>query len=194
MVNSFIITPRYFTNPEVPGKRVRESGIEDRYKRAFEKTDNHFIIYKDDWSDGVIRYTVDNEIKFYGIQECKVDNTRSSFYARLTQGLAYIAQWVNQYPKIKEKFKVLILPTEKKIDIVYVENLLNSSFWSEFTFYYSEHRQKNIGNSASNFYEKSLDIQSLIWQYHERFKVSHRIIGRSLDLKEVTEEILQNCL
>ena len=65
MLNSFIITPEYFTLPET-GKVVRESGIEDRYIRAFEKVDAHFSINKDDNSDGVIRYcNEDNKILFF---------------------------------------------------------------------------------------------------------------------------------
>lgn len=193
MLNSFIITPKYFRTPENPWELVQEPGIEDRYKRAFEKTDPNFTIYKDDWSDGVIRYTVDNEVKFYGIQECKrSDNRIATYHSRIVQGLAYVASWLNQFPKAKDKFKVLILPTDERIDVVYLEDILKSSFWTQFCFYWLEHR-RHKKCSASNFYEKSMNIQALIWQYEPRFKTSHRLIGHELDLKNVTAEILRNC-
>lgn len=196
MVSSFIITPEYFKTPE-DGKIARESGIENRYNRALERTDPGFTVDKDDWSDGVIRYTVDGEIKFYGIQECKRLKTSNSIYERIVQGLAYVATWLSKYPELKSKFKVLVLPTEKFIDILYLDNLLNSSFWAEFCFYFDVHKNTRYGKdkgSASNFYSKSPDVVALIMDYKDRFCGSHRVIDEELDFKEVTEEILSNCL
>lgn len=191
MVSSFILTPDYFKIPE-NGVLARESGIENRYNRALERTDPNFTVDKDDWSDGVIRYTVNGEIKFYGIQECKRLKTNSSIWERITQGLSYVFSWLQQYPELKNKFKVLILPTEKYIDILYIDNLLNSSFWTEFCFYYNIHRSKK--GSASNFYQSSPDVRALIMDYKNKFCGSHRILQEELDFKEVTEEILKNCL
>lgn len=191
MCSSFILTPDYFKLPE-NGALVRESGIENRYNRALEMSDPHFQVNKDDWSDGVIRYIVDDEVKFYGIQECKRLASVNSLWERITQALVYVHDWITKFPKIKNKFKVLILPTEKFIDILYIEDLLKSSFWTEFSFYYSLH--KDSKGSASNFYKKSADIRALIMDYKNRLKGSHRVINKKLDYKEITEEILHNCL
>ena len=190
-MNSFIITPDYFKLPE-DGKLVRESGIENRYNRALERTDDHFTVDKDDRSDGVIRYTVNGEIKFYGIQECKRLARTNSIWERITQGLFYVCNWLEIYPELFKKFKVLVLPTEKFIDIIYINNLLNSSFWTQFKFYYHEHKLKK--GSASNFYKQSADIRALIMDYAPRLNITRKEIGQELDFKIVTEEILRNCL
>ncbi len=192
MVKSFILTPDYFKSPE-NHQVVRESGVEDRYKRAFSETDSHFSLCKDDYSDGVIRYTVDNEILFYGIQECKLNKSSDSYYSRIVQALAYVCTWTKVFPSTLSKFKVLILPTEKKIDIIYIEELLKSAFWPEFCFYYSEHIRGDK-HSASNFYKCSMDVRTLLIDYIDRIPTSHYEIGGELDLKIVTEEILENCL
>lgn len=192
MVKSFILTPDYFKSPE-SHQVVRESGVEDRYKRAFSETDSHFSLCKDDYSDGLIRYTVDNEVLFYGIQECKLNKSSDSYYSRIVQALAYVCAWTKLYPGTLHKFKVLILPTEQKIDVVYIETLLKSTFWSEFCFYYSEHTSMK-GHSASNFYKLNQDVRALLLDYLDRIPTSHYEIGEELDLKIVTEEILENCL
>lgn len=193
MLNSFIITPEYFTLLET-GKVVRESGIEDRYIRAFEKVDAHFSINKDDNSDGVVRYcNEDNKILFYGIQECKVHSRRGSIMERLVQSLAYVYDWINPKPELKPKFKFVHLPTEKESVIVYLDNLFGSMFWTEFTFYYELHKSKK-GCSASNFYKNSADVRVLISDYISRFRISCYDINNELDFKEVISEILNNCL
>lgn len=191
MVSSFIINSDYFKLPE-NGKLARESGIENRYNRALERTDPHFTVDKDDWSDGVIRYTVNNEVKFYGIQECKRLVSTNSIWERITQGLFYVYSWLRKNPELLQKFKVLILPTEKYIDIIYLNDLLNSSFWNQFCFYCEEHKLKK--GSASNFYKESSDVRALIMDYSKRLIGSRREIKGELDFKEVTEEILNNCL
>lgn len=192
MPNSFFLTPEYFEKPE-DKLTARETGIEDRYKRAFIATDEHFSLYKDDYSDGLLRYTVNNNVLFYGVQECKLAKTSDIFMSRIVQALAYISDWTNKFPKTLSKFKVLILPTEKRIDLIYVEDLLQSAFWPEFKFYYSEHKRK-AKMSASNFYKNSPDVSVLIREYIDRIPKSCYEIGRKLDLKIVTEEILKNCL
>lgn len=192
MINSFRITPDYFKLPE-DNKVARESGIEDRFKNAFVATDSNFSLYKDDYSDGLLRYTVNNEILFYGIQECKRANSSDVYYSRIVQSLAYVCDWTSKYPEVLNKFKVVILPTEKQIDILYIGELIKSAFWPEFCFYYSEHKLIK-GNSASNFYKRNLDIQALISDYIDRIPASHYAINDGLDLKIVTEEILENCL
>lgn len=191
MVSSFILTPDYFKLPE-NGELARESGIENRYNRALERTDSHFTVDKDDWSDGVIRYTVEGEVKFYGIQECKRLKKANSIWERLVQGLSYVYTWLEQFPELKPKFKVLILPTEKFIDVIYLDNLLNSVFWTEFGLYYQAHRSRK--GSACDFYKKSNDVRSLIMDYSARLCGTHRVLDKELDFKEVTEEILKHCL
>lgn len=191
MVKSFILTPEYFMLPET-NKVARETGIEDRYKRAFSETDSNFSLFKDDYSDGLVRYVANDEIQFYGVQECKRSDNSDVYYSRIVQALAYVYTWTLKYPKSLSKFKVLILPTEKQIDIVYVEDLLKSTFWTEFCFYYSEHRRTK-GNSASNFYRKNQDVRALICDYINRIPASHYAIGRGLDLKIVITEILEHC-
>ncbi len=192
MVKSFILTPDYFKLPE-SGKTPRESGIEDRYKRAFSETDSNFSFYKDDYSDGLIRYSVEDNVNFYGVQECKLSTTSDTYYSRIVQALSYVHIWTSVYPNTFPKFKVLVLPTEKQIDVLYIEDLIKSPFWTEFCFYYEEHK-RGKGHSASNFYKKSQDVRVLILEYLDRIPVSHYTIGNALDLKIVTEEILKNCL
>lgn len=192
MVKSFVITPDFFKAPE-SNTVVRETGVEDRYKRAFSETDSHFSLYKDDLSDGLIRYTVDNEVLFYGIQECKLAKSSDSYYSRIVQALAYAYTWTRRYPETLNKFKVLILPTEQRIDVLYIETLLKSTFWTEFCFYYSEYLDPKQRHSASNFYKNSPDVQTLIIDYLDRIPASHYEIGEELDLKIVIEEILEYC-
>lgn len=192
MINSFRITPEYFKLPE-DHKVARESGIEDRFKEAFVATDSNFSLYKDDYSDGLLRYTVNNEVLFYGVQECKKASSTDVYQSRIIQALSYVCDWTTKYPEVLSKFKVIILPTEKQIDILYIGDLIKSAFWHEFCFYYSEHKLIK-GNSASNFYKRNLDVQVLITEYIDRIPASHYAINNELDLKIVTEEILKNCL
>ena len=199
MTSSFILTPEYFQLSE-NGKLACEPGVENRYNRAFEGVDPNFSVNKDDKSDGVIRYKVGEEIKFYGIQECKrSDNKKESIYSRLAQSLVYIFLWIEQYPELKQKFKFIILPTDKVINIVYLDRLLDSVFWTEFCFYYDCHRNTRYGKaktkgSASNFYTYSYDVRALIMDYFNRIRISEYQIQEEFDFKIVVEEILNNCL
>ena len=194
MNNSFIITPEYFMLPE-SRQLPKESGIEDRFKEAFNKVDSNFTLYKDDHSDGVLRYCVDGKVKFYGIQECKLStNKKDTYHSRIIQAFAYVYTWIKMYPKSKDLFKVLVLPTDKVIDIIYIENILKSAFWTQFCFYYDMHRSLGKGHSASTFYKESKDVRILLIDYISRFNASHYVIGRELDFKIVVNEILSNCL
>lgn len=199
MVNSFVLTPEYFKLPE-NGELACEPGVENRYNRAFESVDPNFSVNKDDKSDGVIRYEVNGDILFYGIQECKrSDNKRESIYSRLVQSLAYIFLWVEKYPELKQKFKFVILPTDKIINVVYLDDLLNSTFWVWFSLYYDVHRNTRYGKnntkgSPSTFYAKSPDVQVLIQEYIDRLRIAEYKVGQELDFKIVVEEILDNCL
>lgn len=192
MINSFVLTPEYFNLPE-NGNLVKESGIENRFDRAFEKVDPHFSVNKDDDSDGVIRYELDGKILFYGIQECKRScNKNDSIYSMFAQSLAYVFLWLKQYPELKPLFKFVFLSTDKAVNIVYLDKILNSEFWWQFGFFYEKHRDSK--GSPSNFYRNSPGVRALIADYINRFDIKSYVIGNSLDFKTVVEEILNNCL
>lgn len=203
MSQSVYITPKLFRDPDSIDKLLPEPGVEDTFKLLFTQTDNHFWVNKADNSDGVIRYVdEDNNLLFWGIQECKLSST-AKYQEQLAQALVYIYLRVSKYPKLKNSARLVFLPNEKYADIVYLDNLLDSEFWWQFCFWYDMHKdtkyvsktgKSSVKGSASNFYAKCLGARDLIITLAGKLRRTHIDFGDKYDFNLITKEILNNCL
>jgi len=179
-----------------------EEVIEDIIKVSYTLVNRHIIALKEIHSDGIIRFYENGGVKLIGIQEIKRNITGDNALLRqLIQCLAYYVEWTTQYPKLTDKTKFLILPTDTRVSVFLIpDNFRETHFFKMFEHLYYSYKGtiiKGVKISPCNLYRAPL-IDDLVLDYKanllkdiETFNIDEK---NGLDFKLVVKYILDNCL